>query len=228
MNVQSESDPAPATPSILPPAGTRIYLASRSPRRRELLRQIGVSFEIMTLREGHGRVADVDETPLPSERPEDYVLRVSAAKADAGWHRLMERRMPKLTLLPVLAADTTVCLGNDIFGKPANREEAAGMLRALSGKEHRVFTGVAVRFGDRIETAYSDTLVGFVPLSERDIAVYVATDESLDKAGGYGIQGRAAAFVARMQGSYSGVMGLPLHETAVLLARIRPGYAAMA
>lgn len=212
----------PVSP-VLPPPGTRIYLASRSPRRRELLRQIGVGFEIMSLREGSGRAIDVDETPLPGEAPDAYVLRVAMAKADMGWRRLMERRIARLTHLPVLAADTTVCLGTEILGKPANRDDAGRMLRALSGREHRVLTAVAVRFGERLETALSDTLVRFMPLSEQDIAAYVATDEPMDKAGAYAIQGRASAFVERLQGSYSGVMGLPLHETALLLARIRQG-----
>lgn len=214
----------PGRSSLLPPAGTRIYLASRSPRRRELLRQLGIAFEMLSLREGQGRDADVNETPLQGEAPDAYVLRVSAAKADAAWRRLMERRLPtRLTVLPVLAADTTVCIDQEIFGKPSGREDAARMLRALSGREHRVLTGVAVRLGDRIETAISDTTVRFVELSPEDIAAYVASDEPMDKAGAYGIQGKAAAFVERMHGSYSGVMGLPLHETAVLLARIRQG-----
>ena len=209
-------------PSLLPPPGARIYLASRSPRRRELLRQIGVGFELLPLRERQGRDVDVDETPLPGEAPVDYALRVAVAKAEAGWNRVLERRLPiRLTVLPVLAADTTVCLGNEIFGKPADREDAARMLRALSGSEHRVITAVAVRLGDRLETAISDTRVRFIRLSEQDIGAYVASDDPLDKAGAYGIQGRAAAFIEELQGSYSGVMGLPLHETAALLARIR-------
>ena len=217
------SMPTDATPPILPPPGTRIYLASRSPRRRELLRQIGVGFEVLSLRERQGRDIDVDETPLPGETPDAYVLRVATAKADTGWRRLTERRLTRLTHLPVLAADTTVCLGAEILGKPANREDASRMLRALSGSEHRVLTAVAVRFGERLETVLSDTLVRFVSLAEQDIAAYVATDEPLDKAGAYAIQGRAAAFVERLQGSYTGVMGLPLHETSALLARIRHG-----
>jgi septum formation protein len=210
--------------SVLPPHGARIYLASRSPRRRELLRQMGVAFEMLSLREGQGRAADVDETPLSGETPDAYVLRVAVAKAEAGWNRLMQRRLPsKMAELPVLAADTTVCMGTDIFGKPSDRGDAARMLRALSGQDHRVLTAVAVRLGDRMETALSDTMVRFIPLSDEDIAAYVATDEPLDKAGAYAIQGKAAAFVERMAGSYSGVMGLPLHETSVLLARIRQG-----
>ena len=209
--------------SLLPPPGTRIYLASRSPRRRELLRQIGIGFEVLSLREGRDRGADVDETPLPGESPDDYVLRVCIAKADAGWKILVERRMTRSSLLPVLAADTTVCADGQILGKPADRAEAQAMLRALSGREHRVLTAVAVRHGERLETALSESQVRFVTLTEQDIAAYAATDEPMDKAGAYAIQGRAAAFIEELRGSYSGVMGLPLRETAMLLARLRQG-----
>lgn len=202
-----------------PPTGTRVYLASRSPRRRELLRQIGVGFEMLVLRERAGRDADVDETPQPGETPEAYVRRVCELKARTGWRRLVERRLPKL---PVLAADTTVCLGDEIFGKPADRADAARMLTILSGTEHRVLTAVAVQLEDRLEVALSDTHVKFCTLSSRDIAAYVATDECMDKAGAYAIQGRAGAFVAELRGSYTGVMGLPLYETALLLARMAP------
>ena len=208
-------------PSLLQAAGTRIYLASRSPRRRELLRQIGVQYEILSLREGPERAADVDETPLAGEQPLDYVMRVAVAKADAGWQRLVERRVPKMTVLPVLAADTTVTLEGAILGKPADAADARRMLAMLSGCEHRVLTAVAVRFGHRLETALSDTSVRFATLGQLDIDAYVATGEPMDKAGGYAIQGRAAAFVQDLRGSYSGVMGLPLHETALLLARVR-------
>ncbi len=208
--------------TLLPVAGTRIYLASRSPRRRELLLQIGVQYEIMLLREGPDRAADVDETPLPGEQPLDYVLRVAVAKADAGWQRLVERRIPKMTALPILAADTTVTLDGSILGKPVDAADARAMLATLSGREHRVFTGVAVRFGQGLETAYSDTSVRFARLSQADIDAYVATGEPMDKAGSYAIQGRAATFIQDLRGSYSGVMGLPLHETAVLLTRVRP------
>jgi len=202
-----------------PPTGTRVYLASRSPRRRELLRQIGVGFEMLVLRERTGRDADVDETPLAEETPEAYVRRVCELKARTGWRRLVERRLPKL---PVLAADTTVCLSNEIFGKPTDRADAARMLTTLSGTEHRVLTAVAVQWEDRLEVAVSDTHVKFCNLTPRDIAAYVATDECMDKAGAYAIQGRAGAFVAELRGSYTGVMGLPLHETALLLTRMVP------
>lgn len=202
-----------------PPTGTRVYLASRSPRRRELLRQIGVGFEMLVLRERAGRDADVDESPLAGENPEAYVRRVCELKARTGWHRLVERRLPKL---PVLAADTTVCLGNEIFGKPLDRADATRMLTTLSGTEHRVLTAVAVQFDNRIEMALSESHVKFCTLTQQDIAAYIATDECMDKAGAYAIQGRAGAFVAELRGSYTGVMGLPLHETAMLFARMVP------
>ena len=198
--------------------GDRVYLASRSPRRRELLTQIGIGFEMLLLRQRADRTPDVDETPLPSESPDDYVLRVCRDKAVAGWHRLLERRLPRL---PVLAADTTVCLGGRILGKPADRLEAAAMLAALSGREHRVLTAVAIMFDAFIETAVSESVVRFDALDEATIATYVATGEPMDKAGAYGIQGRAAAFIPELRGSYSGVMGLPLYETATLLQNLR-------
>jgi septum formation protein len=198
--------------------GERVYLASRSPRRRELLTQIGIGFEMLLLRQRADRTPDVDETPLPGESPDDYVLRVCRDKAAAGWNRLLERRLPRL---PVLAADTTVCLGGRILGKPADRVEAAAMLAALSGREHRVLTAVAIMFDAFIETAVSESVVRFDALDEATIAAYVATGEPMDKAGAYGIQGRAAAFIPELRGSYSGVMGLPLYETATLLQNLR-------
>lgn len=216
------NDPDSGRPlNLLAPPGTRVYLASRSPRRRELLRQIGVNFEVMSLREGRERGADVDETPLAGERPLDYVLRIAVTKADVAWQRLTERRVPRLTVLPVLAADTTVTVDGAILGKPADRAEARRMLRTLAGREHRVLTAVAVRMGERLETGISDSSVRMANLDQTDIDAYVDSDDPLDKAGAYGIQGRAAAFIEEIRGSYSGIMGLPLHETAVLLARIR-------
>ncbi|MBM3345288.1 MAG: septum formation inhibitor Maf [Betaproteobacteria bacterium] len=198
--------------------GDWVYLASRSPRRRELLTQIGIGFEMLLLREGNDRAPDVDETPRPGEPPDHYVMRVSRDKAAMGWRRLVERRLPRL---PVLAADTTVCLGDRILGKPADRAEAATMLAALSGREHRVLTAVAIQFDAFLETAVSESVVRFDALDEAMIAAYVATGEPMDKAGAYGIQGRAAAFIAELRGSFSGVMGLPLYETATLLRHLR-------
>ncbi len=161
--------------------------------------------------------ADVDETVLPGEAPRDYVLRLARAKADAGWQLVMERgRAPA----PVLAADTTVALGAAILGKPADRADAEAMLAALSGKRHEVFTAIAVRLGDRVETAVSASEVQFAPLERAAIRDYVASGEADDKAGAYVIQGRAARVVVELRGSYSGVMGLPLHEVAQLIERI--------
>jgi septum formation protein len=199
------------------PYNTRVYLASRSPRRRELLRQIGVGFEVLVLRDHRDRGPDVDETPLAGERPDDYVRRVCRAKAEAGSQRLAERRLP---VHPVLAADTTVCLDGAILGKPADAADAKRMLTALSDREHRVLTAVAVQFGARAELALSESFVRFRALAQEEIAAYVAQGEPLDKAGAYGIQGYAAAFIPEIRGSYTGIMGLPLYETAMLLERI--------
>ena len=192
-----------------------IYLASRSPRRRELLTQIGVRFEPLLFREGSRTDADTDESVRPGEQADEYVRRVTRMKVDAAWQRVVMRR--GLQRKPVLAADTTVCLGGEILGKPVGRPEAEGMLRKLAGTQHRVLTAVAIQFESRIEVALSESLVTFAPLDEARIAAYVQTGEPFDKAGGYGIQGRAGAFVERLEGSYTGVMGLPLYETANLL-----------
>ncbi|GAO35990.1 septum formation inhibitor Maf [Sulfuricella sp. T08] len=196
-------------------SGKKIYLASRSPRRRELLAQIGVGFDLLLLRDDSARGMDVDETPHPGENPHDYVLRVSHAKAEVGWQRVQQRRLP---LFPVLAADTAVVLNDRIMGKPANREEAMEMLLALSGKRHEVLTAVSVANAGRIEQKLSATIVQFGKLTDHAVRRYAMTGESLDKAGAYAIQGYAAAFIEKIEGSYSGVMGLPLYETAELLA----------
>lgn len=192
-----------------------IYLASRSPRRRELLAQVGVRFEPLLFREGARADADTDEAVRPGETPDDYVRRVTRAKAEGAWERVTMRR--GLQRKPVLAADTTVALGEEIFGKPADRAEAERMLQALSGMRHRVLTAVAVQLETRLEMAVSESLVTFAELDAARIAAYVASGEPFDKAGAYGIQGRAGAFVSRLEGSYTGVMGLPLYETATLL-----------
>jgi septum formation protein len=193
---------------------SRIYLASQSPRRRELLKQIGVNFEMLLLRSDPRRMIDVDETPLPDEQPEAYVQRICKDKVRTGWNALTSRNLPPY---PVLAADTTVTLDGKIIGKPRDREDALAMLRQLSGRQHQVLSAVAVAFGDRIEARLSATTVTFAALSEERIHRYVLTNESHDKAGAYGIQGQAGAFAQRIEGSYSGVMGLPLYETAELL-----------
>ena len=192
-----------------------IYLASRSPRRRELLTQMGVKFEHLLFRGGARQDADADEAVQPRESPDDYVRRVTLMKADAAWERVVTRH--GLQRKPVLAADTTVALGLEILGKPRDRADAERILTILSGRQHRVLTAVAVQFEGRIEMAVSESLVTFAALDSARIAAYVASGEPFDKAGAYGIQGRAGAFVAHLEGSYSGVMGLPLYETANLL-----------
>jgi septum formation protein len=193
-----------------------LYLASQSPRRQELLRQIGLAPAVLLLRTAAGR-ADVDETPLPDESAIDYVMRLARLKAETG-ERARDRRV--LADWPIVAADTTVTVDGQILGKPANVEEAAAMLRAYSGRSHTVLTGVAVVFHGRTLTALSESTVRFRPLTEAEIAAFVATREPFDKAGGYGIQGRAAMFIEQLVGSYSGVMGLPLYETAQLLREV--------
>jgi nucleoside triphosphate pyrophosphatase len=198
------------------PNDRHIYLASRSSRRRELLKQIGVSFEVLLLREGAQRAADFDETPLAGESPADYAVRVARIKAQAGWSRLEQRRLMRF---PVLSADTAVALGNTIFGKPADREQAAACLRALSGRSHDVHTAVAIMFEGQLELALSSTQVQMRELDDQEIRQYVSSGEALDKAGAYAIQGRGAAFIRSINGSYSGVMGLPLFETYQLLAK---------
>jgi len=196
---------------------SRIYLASRSPRRRELLRQIGVTFEIVLLREDTKRGLDIDETPLADETPQDYALRLALRKAELAAHFLSRRTLP---MLPVLAADTTVVCDGRIFGKPADQEDAARMLKALAGRMHEVVSAIAVcNEQQQIERAVSVSAVWLRPLTDDDIVRYVATGEPHDKAGAYAIQGRAGAFVQRIDGSYSGIMGLPLAETAELLTR---------
>jgi septum formation protein len=192
----------------------RIYLASRSPRRRELLKQIGVSFGTLLLREALPRAADMDESALPDEAPADYVQRIARTKAEVGRGRLVERRLPDL---PVLAADTIVVLGSHIFGKPENLAHAKEMLRALSGQTHQVFTAVAMATKNGIVARISRSTVRFRNIREHEIGDYLACDEAHDKAGGYAIQGMAAVFIEEISGSYSGVVGLPLFETAQLL-----------
>jgi septum formation protein len=194
-----------------------IYLASRSPRRRELLAQIGVKFEPLLFREGPRQDADTDEAVRPGEQPDDYVRRVTHLKAEAAWQRVVMRR--GLQRKPVLAADTTVALAGEILGKPVDRPDAERILRVLSGTQHRVLTAVSVAFEERCEIAVSESLVTFAALDDARIAAYVQSGEPFDKAGAYAIQGRAGAFIERIEGSYSGVMGLPLYETAELLRK---------
>lgn len=197
-------------------ADKRIYLASRSPRRRELLKQIGVPFELLLLREDLRRGVDVDETPLADESPGVYALRIATAKATVGMHQIAQRGLP---IKPILAADTSVVFDEQLIGKPEDVEHAVRILRTLSGREHQVITAIAVALRDQVETQISVSSVWFRELTEAEIRRYVASGEPGDKAGAYAIQGRAGAFVTRIAGSYSGIMGLPLAETAELLAR---------
>lgn len=197
-------------------ADKRVYLASRSPRRRELLRQIGIAFELLLLRTDPRRGVDVDETPLAGEAPADYVVRIARLKAEVAARQVLQRGLPAH---PVLAADTTVVTDERIIGKPENAAHAARILSLLAGRGHKVMSAVALGMGGRIESALSVSCVEFRALSEVDIRRYIASGEPFGKAGAYAIQGRAAAFVTRIAGSYSGIMGLPLAETAELLAK---------
>ena len=194
-----------------------IYLASRSPRRRDLLSQIGVRYHLLLFRTRPSEGPEVDETPLASESPDAYVERVARAKAESGWERMVQRNLPQA---PVLAADTTVALQARILGKPTDRNHAAAILAELSGQTHQVLTAVALKQLDRLESAVSISEVRFKPLTEQEIQQYVASGECDDKAGAYAIQGRAALFVMHLSGSYSGVMGLPLYETWQLIERL--------
>lgn len=186
-----------------------VYLASASPRRSELLRQIGVRFTV--------RAAAIPEEPLAGEAPEKYVVRLAAAKAEGVWAVVPGSEA-------VLGADTAVVLDGEILGKPETGAAAAAMLERLSGRSHRVLTAVAVRHGGGLETRLSESEVRFRATTAAERLAYCATGEPFDKAGGYGIQGYAAVFVEELKGSYSGVMGLPLYETAALLARCGIGF----
>jgi septum formation protein len=181
-----------------------VYLASASPRRRELLRQIGVPHRVIE--------AAVDESVLPGEEGVDYVARLARAKAEAG-----VRRRPAGALEPVLAADTAVVLDGRILGKPQGREDGARMLGALAGRTHRVLTAVVLAQGSECRLRLSESEVTFRPIDTAECRAYWDTGEPCDKAGGYAIQGLAAVFVSRLHGSFSGVVGLPLFETAQLL-----------
>jgi len=191
----------------------RIYLASQSPRRRELLKQIGVAFDVLALRAVSGRM-DVVEVPRTDESALDFVQRMAAEKAACGWRAVDARHLLRF---PVLGADTVVELDGAILGKPAGRAEAEAMLARLSGRRHQVHTAVAVQHEGRQELRLSSSQVRFAALDAAAIARYLETGEYLGKAGAYAIQGRAGAFVEHIDGSYSGIMGLPLYDTAVLL-----------
>ncbi|MCW8919740.1 MAG: Maf family nucleotide pyrophosphatase [Gammaproteobacteria bacterium] len=181
-----------------------IYLASASPRRRELLAQLGVAYSLLRV--------DVPELRDPAESPEEYVLRVALAKARAGY-ALLDANEAR----PVLGADTEVVLDGEVLGKPSGREEAIAMLQRLAGREHLVLSAVAVVGGAREQSRLSVSHVHFRQIGDDEALAYWHTGEPKGKAGGYAIQGRAAIFIQRLEGSYSGVMGLPLYETAQLL-----------
>ena len=189
-----------------------IYLASQSPRRRQVLEQMGVRFELL--------LADADEDAeaieavLPGEAPATYVKRVTGLKLDAAVARLKRRGLPPA---PILCCDTTVALGRTIYGKPMDDSDARRMLRELSGTTHRVLTAIAAQHGRKRLAALSDSRVTFAALTPAQIRAYVASGEPLGKAGAYAVQGRAALFISRLSGSYSGIMGLPMFETAQLL-----------
>lgn len=189
-----------------------LYLASQSPRRQELLTQLGIGYELLLPDDEED--AEALEAVLPGESPDDYVQRVCALKAEAALRRREARALPAS---PILTADTTVCLGGRILGKPSDTDHAAAMLADLSGSTHRVLTAVTVASTLGMQHALSVSEVTFRAMREDEIARYIASGESIGKAGAYGIQGRAAEFVQRIAGSYSGIMGLPLFETATLL-----------
>jgi len=193
-----------------------IYLASQSPRRRQLLEQIGVRHELL-LPDAH-EDSEALEAALPGEAPVAYVRRVTALKLDAAVARLQRRG---LAPAPVLCSDTTVALGRTIYGKPRDAADATRMLRELSGHTHRVLTAVAVQAGRKRLQAVNDSRVRFAAMSAADIRAYVDSGEPMGKAGAYAVQGRAAAHIARISGSYTGIMGLPLFETAGLLKAVR-------
>jgi septum formation protein len=192
-----------------------IHLASQSPRRRELLTQIGVAHELLlpTLDED----AESLEVVLAGEAPDAYVQRVTALKLIAARARLQRAGGQNR---PILCADTTVAMGETILGKPESAEDALRMLRALSGQTHRVFTAIAIGWGEKTAQACCESRVTFAEMTDAEIADYVASGEPMGKAGAYGVQGRAAAFIARIEGSYSGIMGLPLFETAQALREV--------
>ena len=189
-----------------------IYLASQSPRRRQLLEQIGVRYQMLL--PDANEDAEALEATRPGELPGDYVVRVTRAKLRAARERLARRALPNA---PILCADTTVALGSRIFGKPANAADAVHMLTQLSGRSHRVISAVALFDGRRSKMAVNTSRVRFSVIAAADIQAYVASGEPFGKAGAYAIQSDAARWIERIEGSYSGIMGLPLFETALLL-----------
>lgn len=191
-----------------------IYLASQSPRRSQLLTQLGMEHELLLATAEED--AEALEQHIPGESPLDYVQRVTRLKLNAAIMRLQARGLPTA---PVLCADTTVALGDTIYAKPVDAEDAVRMLQGLSGQTHVVYTAVAIGTADRCEQACSASEVTFAAMSDAEIRAYVASGEPMGKAGAYAVQGLAAAFIVRIAGSYTGIMGLPLYETAQLLKR---------
>lgn len=192
-----------------------VYLASQSPRRRQLLEQIGVKYELLLATPEED--AESLEVVLPNETPLTYVKRVTQLKLEAAVQRMKQR---DLTNAPVLCADTTVALGRRILGKPENAADALRILKMLSGQTHRVLTSVALASGRKRVSAVSISQVTFAPMSLAEMKNYIATGEPMGKAGAYGIQGAAAAYISHIKGSYTGIMGLPLFETAQLLKQL--------
>jgi septum formation protein len=199
-------------PDILTTVSDFIYLASQSPRRRQLLEQLGVRHELLL--PDAGEDSEALEEVLAGEAPAAYVRRVTGLKLAAAMARLARRGLPPA---PVLCSDTTVARGRSIYGKPADAADAVRMLRELSGQTHRVLTAVALQAGRKRREVLSDSRVTFDAMRAQEIRAYVASGEPMGKAGAYAVQGRAAAYIARISGSYTGIMGLPLHETALLL-----------
>ncbi|MCD6025583.1 MAG: septum formation inhibitor Maf [Solimicrobium sp.] len=195
----------------------KIYLASKSPRRRELLEQIGVSFDVLMLRDSTERPIDVPEHVIPGELAKDYVTRITNEKAQTAWNVMMQRNLP---IRPILTADTAVVLDGVIYGKPATPDEARMMLARLSGQTHQVLTSIAVTHYRHHRECTQTSAVTFCTLSKDQIDRYCDSSEPYDKAGSYAIQGHAAQFISHISGSYSGIMGLPLFETAKLLSEI--------
>jgi septum formation protein len=202
-------------PSSPEPAPSFVWLASQSPRRQTLLDQLGVAWR--PLCPDPDEDAEALEQPLPNERPTCYVVRVTLAKAQAARARHQRHQVPQA---PIIVADTTVALGGRLLGKPVDAAEACTMLQQLSGRTHRVLTTVAVATENRVVHRSSASTVRFAKLSRNQIDDYIASGEPFGKAGAYAIQGRAAAFIKRIEGSYSGIMGLPLYQTALLLHRV--------
>ena len=192
-----------------------VYLASQSPRRRQLLEQLGVPYELLL--PDPDEDAEALEVALKNEAPSAYVKRVTCLKLDAAVARLKRRG---LQAAPVLCSDTTVALGRTIYGKPENTADAQRMLTELSGRTHHVLTAIAIQSGRKRFDALSISKVTFKAMTSRQISAYVATGEPLGKAGAYAVQGRAAIHITRIDGSYSGIMGLPIRETALLLQAV--------